>query len=216
MRTTESGGDETKAEAEIFQQIIIAIFTDKIITGGFIFYKIITAIDAGGKSKFRTGFRLCDTVDYISRAAAFHGRNQFPETHLSEARDNVIYLFPIEKIGVTAGVNAADNNGCPDLFLCFRGQFQHGVGFAGNASDADYVRIEIGKDIAIYIRHGLEINDPDVVIVEIARQSLKAERFAPEEHFQGIDTVLFFRDAPAAIGGIDKENLHLMSGSRCI
>ena len=87
------------------------------------------------------------------------------------------------------------------VFLCFRSKLQHGVGFAGNTSDADYIRIEINKDIAIYIRHGFEVNNFHLMVIEVTRQGFKRERFAPEKHFQGIDTILFFGDATAAIGG---------------
>ena len=45
------------------------------------------------------------------------------------------------------------------------------------------------------------------MVIEVTRQDLKRERFAPEDHFQGIDTIVFFGDAAAAIGGIDKEDL---------
>ena len=63
----------------------------------------------------------------------------------------------------------------------------------------------------IYVRHGLEVNNFYLVVIEITRQGFKRERFAPEKHFQGIDTILFFGDATAAIGRVDKENLHVMS-----
>ena len=72
VRTTESGRDKAKTEAEVLQQVRIAIFADKIITGALSSTRS-SRNRRGGKSKLRSGFRLRDTVDNINRATLFHG-----------------------------------------------------------------------------------------------------------------------------------------------
>ena len=208
IRATERRRHEADPEAERGEGVAVPIPGDEVVAGRGELRKVGGAEFPGDEGESAAGVRPGDAGQVAGITVRLDRRRQFGKTCLAEPHDHVIDAGTVEEVRIATGVDPSDHHGGAPDFLDLLRKPHHRVRFAGDRGEADQVRAEGRQGVMEPSRLRLQIEDPHIVIFQVARQHFQPERFSPEDLPDGVDSVALFGDASSAIRRIDQEDLH--------
>jgi hypothetical protein len=211
MRAAVSRDDKAHGQAQLFEMVLIAVPGNQIVAGRDIIQEIRPAEPPRRKNQrlsrrcagdARNGVRLCLRGQRL---------DQLGEAFFPQPDYQVINLRTVEVRRIVCGMAAADHHHGPALHADFRRLADDRVGLARKRGKADDIRAEIFEHFPeIFRRFAFAVKNQNIVSGKRPGQNFQVERLPLEKLFERCDSVLLFRNAAAAVGRIDKQNLHFL------